>query len=73
MRKFERVVVCSLPTVSPRCRRSKAVSVIFGAMQIEPLMPDRPKSEIPDQEGQGGMRRARVVEVHFRDASAHQT
>ena len=35
-------------------------------------MPDR-QSEIPDQEGHGGLRCARKVEIHFRDASAHQT
>ena len=27
----------------------------------------------PDQEGNGGLRRTRTVEVHFWDASAHQT
>ena len=32
-----------------------------------------PDSEIPDQEGHGGFRRARVVNERFRDASTHQT
>ena len=38
-------------------------------------MLDRPKaqSEIPDQEGQGGLRRAGEVEVYFRNVSAYQT
>ena len=63
----------SLPTVSPRCRRIRAsVSMIFGvrgrtthAWQVQ--------SEIADQEGHGGLRRGRVIEVRFRNAYANQT
>ena len=33
----------------------------------------RLRGEIPDQVGHGGLRRARTVEICFRDASAHQT
>ena len=45
-----------------------SVAMIFGAM-LEPHMPDRSKSEIRDQEGHGGIRRARSLEVLFRDSS----
>ena len=40
---------------------------------VEALMPDRSKvEEIPDQAGHWGLRRARTVEVRFRDSSAYQ-
>ena len=40
---------------------------------VKPLMPDRPSSDIPDEEGHGSLLRVRVVDVRFRDSSAHQT
>ena len=36
-------------------------------------MPDRPKVRLQTKRDMGGLRRAWVVEVSFRDASAHQT
>ena len=43
----------------------------FRAMKVEP--PDKPKVRFQTTRDATGLRRARVVEGRFREASAHQT
>ena len=64
----------TLPTVSPRCHRGRAWTFKWSSgLCGRATQACQVRCEIPDWEGRGCLRRARMVKVYFRDASAHQT